>query len=82
VGRLRHGEEHDADGDLLGGQDDTPAGHRYRPADLIVRVGAGIGIRAGETVAVAVDTARTYLFDRTGHRITSSSHATPGPVIA
>jgi multiple sugar transport system ATP-binding protein len=56
------------------------AGHRYRPAELVVRAGTGAGVWPGEAVTVAVDTAHMYVFDRTGHRIASHSVVPPGQV--
>ncbi len=79
-GRLRrHEEEAEHREDLLGNR--AGAGHRYRPAELVVRVGGGT-VQPGESVTVAVDPAHLYVFDRTGHRIAAHAITPHGQVSA
>jgi multiple sugar transport system ATP-binding protein len=82
-GRLRHADDDGAEReDLFASPDGHEAGHRRRPADLVVRVGPGTQVRPGENVTIAVDVARTYLFDRSGYRIASTVPAPPDGVRA
>jgi multiple sugar transport system ATP-binding protein len=68
-GRFRQPEDATVEAEDLFAHRRAEPGHRYRPAELIVRVPGGLGVRPGETVTAAVDTAHLYIFDRTGHRI-------------
>ncbi len=69
IGRFRQQDEAPEEHEDLFAHHRAEAGHRYRPAELVVRVAGGVGVRPGESVTVAVDTAHLYVFDRTGHRI-------------
>jgi multiple sugar transport system ATP-binding protein len=71
IGRFRQEEDAGYEREDLLAQHRAGAGHRYRPAELAVRVAGGRSVRPGEAVTLAVDTQHLYVFDRTGHRITA-----------
>jgi multiple sugar transport system ATP-binding protein len=78
MARFRHQDEAEDEHEDLFAHHRAGAGHRYRPAELVVRVGGGVGVRPGETVTIAVDTEHLYVFDRTGHRIAAHTTLPPG----
>ncbi len=82
LGKLRRQEEVPVESEDLFAHKGSSAGHRYRQAEMVVRVGGGVHVRPGEPVTIAVDTEHLYVFDRTGHRIASHIVAPHGQVSA
>jgi hypothetical protein len=79
LGRFRQHEKVDEEREDLFARGDD-GGHRYKPAELVVRANVGVGVRPGEAVTVAVDTSHMYIFDRSGHRIAPHVQVQAGQV--